>query len=405
MSKTNRQQKNFNGNHKHLGILLDALEKEKIRLWNGWRLENPLELPDLKGINLVGENLVGINLTGADLSGADLSKANLSTAELSGVVLVGATLVETKFIHATIYGGGLGRANFRNADLDGATMNSATLSNATFTGAKIRGISRTGWKIENKKCDYVYLDQDCKMREPDEGIFDPGEFEKLYRYSPKVKHVRMRTNMSNNMTQNSVGVVEFWNIQKGFGYIVAEDENRFFTHHTALNESIESLHAGDRVWFYIQEGERGPKAVNVSLTPDYIPSINTFEIANFDAPELVVAVSDCTKELVQHLKANPMDLYQIHPKTFEELVAAIFKNEGFQTELIGSWNQADGGVDVIAVRKLVDGVILRTAIQCKRYKPERRISADPIRSLAGVLDRFRAHAGVVASTSYFTKLA
>jgi len=189
MSKTDRQQNNFIGNLQHLSILLDALEKGKIRIWNEWRLENGTELPDLKGINLVGENLVGINLVGADLSGADLSRANLSTGELSGVILVGATLVETKFIHATIYGGGLGRANLQNANLDGAALNSAILSNATLTGAIIRGISRTDWKIENIKCDYVYLDQKGKMREPVEGFYDPGEFEKLYRYSPKIKHV------------------------------------------------------------------------------------------------------------------------------------------------------------------------------------------------------------------------
>ena len=189
MDKTDRQQNNFKGNNKHLSVLLDALEREKIRLWNDWRLENSSELPDLKGINLIGENLVGINLIGADLSGADLSKANLSTAELSGVILVGATLVETIFIHATIYGGGLGRANLRNANLEGAALNGATLSNTILTGAIIRGISSTDWELENIKCDYVYLDQDHKIREPDEGFYDPGEFEKLYRYSPKIKHV------------------------------------------------------------------------------------------------------------------------------------------------------------------------------------------------------------------------
>ena len=93
MDKTDRQQNNFKGNNKHLSVLLDALEREKIRLWNDWRLENSSELPDLKGINLIGENLVGINLIGADLSGADLSKANLSTAELSGVILVGQRII------------------------------------------------------------------------------------------------------------------------------------------------------------------------------------------------------------------------------------------------------------------------------------------------------------------------
>ena len=189
MNKKDSQQKTFKGNPKHLSILIDALKKGKIQTWNEWRLENAKELPDLKGVNLVGADLVGINLIGADLSDADLSKANLSTAELSGIILAGATLVETKFIHATIYGGGLGRANLRNANLDGATLNSATLSNATLTGAIIRGISTDDWKIRNIKCDHVYLDQDGKIREPDEGYYDRGEFEKLYQYSPKIKHV------------------------------------------------------------------------------------------------------------------------------------------------------------------------------------------------------------------------
>lgn len=48
---------------------------------------------------------------------------------------------------------------------------------------------------------------------------------------------------------------------------------------------------------------------------------------------------------------------------------------------------------------------IRLAVQCKRFKRERRVSAEPIRSLAGVLDRFRVHAGVIATTSYFTKEA
>ncbi len=206
------------------------------------------------------------------------------------------------------------------------------------------------------------------------------------------------------MSSSIKGVVEFWNTNMGFGFIVSEDNKRIFAHQTALGESME-LHAGHIVWFHVAQHDRGLMAKDISFKPHEIPSFNTFKLANTITPKFFVSISDCTHELIQHLKTNPKDIYQIHPKTFEELVAAIFRNEGFQTELIGSWNQADGGVDVIAVRKIVDGVTLRTAIQCKRYKPERRISADPIRSLAGVLDRFKAHTGVVASTSYFTKSA
>jgi len=47
----------------------------------------------------------------------------------------------------------------------------------------------------------------------------------------------------------------------------------------------------------------------------------------------------------------------------------------------------------------------RMAIQCKRYGPKNRVTATPIRSLAGVLDRFQAHAGAIVTTSDFTKPA
>jgi restriction system protein len=45
------------------------------------------------------------------------------------------------------------------------------------------------------------------------------------------------------------------------------------------------------------------------------------------------------------------------------------------------------------------------AIQCKRYSRTNKITAEPIRSLSGVLDRYQAHAGVVATTSFFTEPA
>ncbi len=189
MTEIDRQQKCFKGNRDHLNVLLDSLKNGKIRIWNDWRMDNAEEIPDLKGINLVGARLIGIDLSGADLSGADLTRADLSASELSGVVLVEANLAETRFVHATLYGGGLARANLRDADLDGAVLNSATLTQANLTGANIRGIGQTGWNIENIECDYVYRDQEGRVREPVDVDFDPGEFENLYRSSPKIEHI------------------------------------------------------------------------------------------------------------------------------------------------------------------------------------------------------------------------
>lgn len=113
-------------------------------------------------------------------------------------------------------------------------------------------------------------------------------------------------------------------------------------------------------------------------------------------------IQACNKELLAWLSTHPEDLYRVHPGTFEEIVAEIFRGEGFDVEAISSWNQPDGGVDLLAARKETAGLNLRLAIQCKRQSQRQRVSADPIRSLVGVLDRFHAHAGVLATTSYFT---
>jgi len=59
------------------------------------------------------------------------------------------------------------------------------------------------------------------------------------------------------------GKVKFFNEMKGFGFIIGEDGKEYFVHITGLNEGV-SLNENDEVTFDIEEGTRGPKAVNVS---------------------------------------------------------------------------------------------------------------------------------------------
>ncbi len=59
------------------------------------------------------------------------------------------------------------------------------------------------------------------------------------------------------------GTVKFFNYRKGFGFIVGDDGNEYFVHQTGLNEGV-SLNENDPVEFDVEEGDRGPKAVNVS---------------------------------------------------------------------------------------------------------------------------------------------
>lgn len=102
---------------------------------------------------------------------------------------------------------------------------------------------------------------------------------------------------------------------------------------------------------------------------------------------------------------NPSQLCQLHPGAFERLVALLLEQEGFSVKLLGSWNQPDGGVDIIAVQNVGIAGEYRIAVQCKKTAHNRKISARPIRELVGVLDRFNAHAGVIVTTSKFTNPA
>ncbi|OVE75137.1 cold-shock protein [archaeon D22] len=59
------------------------------------------------------------------------------------------------------------------------------------------------------------------------------------------------------------GKVKFFNQAKGFGFIAAEDGKEYFVHQSDLNEGVH-ISDEDDVSFEVTEGDRGPKATNVS---------------------------------------------------------------------------------------------------------------------------------------------
>lgn len=57
------------------------------------------------------------------------------------------------------------------------------------------------------------------------------------------------------------GTVKFFNVSKGFGFIVSDDSSQeIFVHVTGL---VDQIRDGDKVSYDEQEGKKGMNAVNV----------------------------------------------------------------------------------------------------------------------------------------------
>ena len=61
------------------------------------------------------------------------------------------------------------------------------------------------------------------------------------------------------------GIVKWFNERKGFGFIEQENGPDVFVHHSGINgNGFKSLYEGDKVTFDIEQGQKGPAAVNVT---------------------------------------------------------------------------------------------------------------------------------------------
>jgi len=64
----------------------------------------------------------------------------------------------------------------------------------------------------------------------------------------------------------STGTVKWFDAAKGFGFIAPEEGGKdVFVHHTAITgDGYKTLDEGQKVSFDIEQGQKGPAAVNVS---------------------------------------------------------------------------------------------------------------------------------------------
>lgn len=61
------------------------------------------------------------------------------------------------------------------------------------------------------------------------------------------------------------GTVKWFNAEKGFGFISTENGQDVFAHFSTIQTNgFKTLEEGQKVAFDVEEGQRGPQAVNIT---------------------------------------------------------------------------------------------------------------------------------------------
>jgi restriction system protein len=118
------------------------------------------------------------------------------------------------------------------------------------------------------------------------------------------------------------------------------------------------------------------------------------------AAELDIRLTAVGDALIEALAARPELLHQLRPRQFEELMAELYSREGFEVELTPPTR--DGGVDLFLIQHTAFGRLM-TVVDCKRTRADRPVGVAVVRQMLGTVDATGASAGVLATTSRFTR--
>lgn len=120
-----------------------------------------------------------------------------------------------------------------------------------------------------------------------------------------------------------------------------------------------------------------------------------------DTSSLIEVGCLINEKLISLLASNPKNLYELSPRAFEELIAYLFDDFGYDVELTA--NTRDGGKDIIAICNKPSKQ--KFLIECKKYAASNTVGIDVVQRLHGVISGDGASNGIIATTSTFTKPA
>jgi hypothetical protein len=121
----------------------------------------------------------------------------------------------------------------------------------------------------------------------------------------------------------------------------------------------------------------------------------------FLAPKTaLVQLIDVSPELLRVLKENPDELGRLKPDQFESFVANRLDRMGYNVKLTGPTARKDGGIDIIAVPKVLNAGAFILAAQIKHHSGEQKTGREAVDRLLAWKDTEIGIGLLVTNTSF-----
>ena len=103
--------------------------------------------------------------------------------------------------------------------------------------------------------------------------------------------------------------------------------------------------------------------------------------------------------LVERLRRQPDSIYELPPRKFEELIAELLTDLGYEVEVTPATR--DGGKDILAYMSTPHGKLL-CLVEAKRFRRDRPVGIGLVRQLYGTLIDADASSAMLVTTSSFS---
>jgi len=111
-------------------------------------------------------------------------------------------------------------------------------------------------------------------------------------------------------------------------------------------------------------------------------------------------IVSANEAMIKALKKQPDDVFRLTPRQYEELVAELLHDMGYDVTLTQATR--DGGKDILASIKTACGEFL-CLVEAKKYRRDRTIGVSLVRTLYGTLHDYQANSGMLVTTSTYSK--